>query len=81
MNDQPVFSRATTRRRFLATSGGVSLAVAFAPGALASAPPTVNLAPFAAASASFSSTRRKVRALRVLAAESHAFGPARAAIV
>jgi uncharacterized protein len=63
MNDHPVFSRTTTRRQFLAASGGVSLAVAFAPGTLASAPPTVNLAPFAATSASFSSTRRKLRAL------------------
>jgi len=43
-------------------TGSVSLAC-FASGSLASAPASFNLAPFATASASFSSTRRKLRAI------------------
>jgi uncharacterized protein len=62
MNDHGSKS-GTTRRQFLATTGGVSLAAAVAPGSLASLPATVNLAPFAKVSASFSTTKRKVRAV------------------
>ncbi|HEV7609172.1 MAG TPA: beta-L-arabinofuranosidase domain-containing protein, partial [Steroidobacteraceae bacterium] len=62
MNDQGRRS-GTTRRQFLATTGGVSLATAVATGSLGSTPASVNLAPFAKVSASFSTTRRKVRAV------------------
>jgi DUF1680 family protein len=65
-NRRPAISL-PSRREFLAATGGVSVAAAFAPGSLAAAqaqaPAPVNLAPFATASASFSSTRRKIRAL------------------
>src|SRR4051812_14060828 len=53
----------SNRRQFLAVTGGVSFAAAFAPGSWAGSPAAVNLAPFATAQASFSSTRRKVRAI------------------
>src|SRR5437868_6369729 len=63
MNDPHGSRPGTTRRQFLATTGGASLAAAFAPGSLASAPASVNLARFAIPSASFSSTHRKLRAI------------------
>ena len=63
MNDSHASRAGTTRRQFLAATGGASLAAAFAPGSLAAAPASVNLAPFASATASFSSTRRKLRAI------------------
>jgi DUF1680 family protein len=53
----------TTRRQFLAATGGVTLAAAVAPGSLASQAKPVNLAPFAKVSTSFSTTKRKVRAV------------------
>jgi uncharacterized protein len=52
----------TSRRQFLAATGGLSAAALAPPGWTSTSEP-VNLAPFARASASFSSTRRKLRAL------------------
>jgi DUF1680 family protein len=61
--NKPYTPTGTTRRQFIAATGGASIAATFAPGSLAAAPATVNLAPFATVTASFSSTARKVRAV------------------